>query len=120
MLVIVPVRPVTSICDGYGVAVPEAGIVIDDVLINLAAPGGSGLTVSMKLVFVLVPASVLVTVIVTVPTRPNAGVTVMYLAPTEPKNMFSGGTRDVSDEAPLNTPPGVVPSKFVTWRAIVG
>src|ERR1017187_2678367 len=119
MLVIVPFLPATVICEGYGVAVPEDGMEIGDGLLNLAAPGGGGLTVNRKLVLALFVPSLTVIVMVDVPlARPNAGVTVKNrFVPALPKKIFSLGTTFVSEDVPLNCrlSAGVSASLTASW-----
>src|SRR6185436_585303 len=78
MLVIAPSIPVTLIVEGYGFALPTAGMLIAFVLANLAVPGGGGLTVRTKLVLAVFVPSLTVTVFVAVPVSPKVGANVRY------------------------------------------
>src|ERR1017187_2416436 len=76
---IVPLMFETTICEGYGVAIPWVGMMIGVGLANLADPDGGGLTVKRKLlVAVLVPSLTMIEM-VQAPVCPNAGTTEMDL-----------------------------------------
>src|SRR3954469_25534436 len=95
-----PGTPLTRIVEGYGVDEPKSGILIGFGLLKIEIPAPGGFTVSKNAVLALAAPSLTVTVMVTLPVCPAAGVTVR--SRTNPvllyRNRFPSGTSVWSEE----------------------
>lgn len=102
-LVTVPFIPVTLIVDGYGEPAPWSGIVIAPELVKVVVTVTDGITLTTKLVLVLLGPSFTVTVIVALPVCPAVGVRInVRLAPPPPNPIFPVGINAGLDDDALN------------------